>query len=165
VFSSLTGAGGCPDFPLSTLSEILNISGDRWREFETKVTSLSTQTRDYHLMHIADELDLPVPPFLLVYYGKLPDFILSVGSVGIPDYFTAGQPGDCFHGSMTEWTQVSSLWSCAGWEALHTCSLDYWLPQIPSVQDGGDDTDLALRRPSGVAHIEPLDSSSDGWLR
>jgi hypothetical protein len=117
-------------------------------------------------MHIAHELDLPVPPFLLVYYGKLPDFILSVGSVGIPDYFTDGQPGDCFHGSMTQWSPVSSLWSCAGWEALHTCSLDYWLPQAPLVQSGGDfDEEFALMGPSGGTAIEPLDSSSDGWLR
>ncbi|KAG8712475.1 hypothetical protein FRC09_019832 [Ceratobasidium sp. 395] len=161
VFSSLSGVDPNLDFPLSTLSEILNISGHRWKDFEAAVTSRSTHIRDYHLMQIADELQLPLPPFLLVYYGKVPGFILAVGSIGAPDYVTIGQAGDCFHGSMTGWTQASSLWSCAGWEALHTHALEFWIsPSSPF----GSDSDSALVVPSGSVSIDPLESSSGGWL-
>ncbi|KAF8595650.1 hypothetical protein BDV93DRAFT_528518 [Ceratobasidium sp. AG-I] len=167
VFSSLNGTSGCPDFPLNTLTEILNISEDRWKEFETAVVSQSVRTRDYHLMQIAEELGLPVPPFLLVYYGKLPGFILSVGSFGIPDYLSTGQAGDCFHGTMTAWSPVSSLWSCTGWEALQTCSLDYWLPEYVSTPIRGISSEQKLaisNATSGVDSIQPLETSSDGWL-
>ncbi|KAG9119950.1 hypothetical protein FRC07_004786 [Ceratobasidium sp. 392] len=161
VFSSLTGVDPNLDFPLGTLSEILNISGHRWKDFETAVVSRSTHIRDYHLMEIADELNLSVPPFLLVYYGKVPDFILSVGSVGIPDHVATGQAGDCFHGSMTGWTPASSLWSCAGWEALHTYALEFWIPPVSSFELDGQ---LSLTPSSGSLSIEPLESCSDGWL-
>ncbi|KAG9121793.1 hypothetical protein FRC07_002103 [Ceratobasidium sp. 392] len=161
VFSSITGVDPNLDFPLSTLSEILNISGHRWKDVESAVVSRPTYIRDYHLMEIADELNLPIPPFLLVYYGKVPDFILSVGSVGIPDYVTTGQAGDCFHGSMTGWTLASSLWCCAGWEALHTYALEFWIPSASSFEV---DDELSLTPPSGSLSVEPLESSSDGWL-
>lgn len=119
-------------------------------------------------MQIAEELGLPVPPFLLVYYGKLPNFILSVGSIGIPDCLSTGQASDCFHESMTSWSPVSSLWACTGWEALQTCSLDYWLPECtpPSIQGDTSEQSLAvMAASSAMTSVEPLETSSDGWLR
>lgn len=170
MFSSLNGTSGCPHFPLNTLAEILNISDGNWQELETAVVSQSTPARDYHLMQIAEELGLPVPPFLLVYYGKLPNFILSVGSIGIPDYLSTGQAEDCFHGSMTGWSPVSSLWSCTGWEALQTCLLDFWLPDCASTSTPTQEYDsceslAVVGASSGTASVHPLETSSDGWLR
>ncbi|QRV99290.1 RNA pseudouridylate synthase domain protein [Ceratobasidium sp. AG-Ba] len=158
VFSSLSGVTQSSDFPLGTLAEILNISGPRWKSFQSAVLShTGTAIRDYHLMHIASELDLPIPPFLLTYYGPVPNFILSVGSVGLPDY----DAGDSFHGTMCGWTAASSLWSCAGWEALHTHALEYWIP--PSSNERDED-ETAITGVSGAISVDTLESSSDGWL-
>lgn len=152
---------------MSTLSEILNIAGNRWSEFESALATHSTGLRDYHLMQVAGDLAFPVPPFLLIYYGPLPEFLVSVGSVGVPEWLVTGQPGDCFHGSMTNWHSLSSVWACSGWEALQTCALECWtsgrgLPVLERYEYGS----LA---PCGVSTepwtFEPLNSSSDGWLR
>ncbi|ELU42762.1 RNA pseudouridylate synthase domain-containing protein [Rhizoctonia solani AG-1 IA] len=126
VFTSLTGTTHSPDFPLTTLTEILNMAGSRWSDFQLTVTTHGYGLRDYHLMQIADELELPVPPFLLIYCGPLPDFLVSVGSIGVPEWIITGQSSDCFSGSMTDWVGISSLWSCTGWEVLQTCTLEYW---------------------------------------
>ncbi|CEL58605.1 hypothetical protein RSOLAG1IB_08681 [Rhizoctonia solani AG-1 IB] len=158
VFTSLTGTTHSPDFPLTTLTEILNMAGSRWSDFQQAVTSHEYRFRDYHLMQIADELDLPVPPFLLIYCGPLPEFLVSVGSVGAPEWIVTGQLSDCFSGSMTDWVGVSSLWSCTGWEALQTCMLEYWSAGNGSSY-AGDESD---HFPHG-ATLEPL-GSSDGWL-
>ncbi|CUA71160.1 Xaa-Pro dipeptidyl-peptidase [Rhizoctonia solani] len=157
VFTSLTGTAHSEDFPLTTLSEILNMAGSRWADFERAVTSYGCGFRDYHLMQIAHELDLPVPPFLLVYCGPLPNFLVSVGSIGIPEWMITGQPSDCFSGLMTSWTGISSLWSCTGWEALQTFALEYWtVAHTPSDDECGE--------LSPNTAFKPLDSSSDGWL-
>lgn len=163
VFSSLTGTIRPTDFPLSTLSEILNTSGARWSEFESVVTSHTTKLRDYHLMQMADDLGLPIPPFLLVYCGSVPDFIISVGSVGIPE----GYPEDSFHESMASWTPISSLSACTGWEALQTSALEYWTsegtPASSKDAVGGFGMPAVAAVPV-MGMLEPLDSSSDGWL-
>ncbi|CUA67653.1 hypothetical protein RSOLAG22IIIB_13500 [Rhizoctonia solani] len=157
VFTSLTGTAHSEDFPLTTLSEILNMAGSRWADFERAVTSYGCGFRDYHLMQIAHELDLPVPPFLLVYCGPLPNFLVSVGSIGIPEWMITGQPSDCFSGLMTGWTGISSLWSCTGWEALQTFALEYW-----TVAHTPSDDECDKLSPNTA--FKPLDSSSDGWL-
>jgi hypothetical protein len=117
-------------------------------------------------MQIAETLDLPVPPFLLVYCGPLPDFLISVGSIGIPDWNTTGQPSDCFHGSMNSWLPISSLWTCTGWEALQTCILEYWTlgDKTSSVDDDGTGNIALYGTSPNMAAFPPLDSS-DGWLR
>ncbi|KAL5637643.1 hypothetical protein ACGC1H_004155 [Rhizoctonia solani] len=158
IFTSLTGAIHSQDFPLTTLSEILNMAGSRWSDFERAVTLYGHGFRDYHLMQIAHELDLPVPPFLLVYCGPLPNFLVSVGSIGIPEWMGTGQPSDCFSGLMTGWAGISSLWSCTGWEALQTFGLEYWTVEHTLCAD--DECDRFA--PGGA--ITPLDSSIDGWL-
>ncbi|KEP48352.1 putative RNA pseudouridylate synthase domain protein [Rhizoctonia solani 123E] len=158
VFTSLTGANHCQDFPLTTLSEILNMAGSRWSDFEQAVTLYGCGLRDYHLMQIAHELDLPVPPFLLVYCGPLPDFIVSVGSIGIPEWMITGQPSDCFSGLMTGWAGISSLWSCTGWEALQRFGLEYWTAGHTPCSDH------ECNKCSPGAAFGPLDSSIDGWL-
>ncbi|KAJ1300541.1 hypothetical protein OPQ81_002196 [Rhizoctonia solani] len=158
LFTSLTGTTHSLDFPLTTLTEILNMAGSRWSDFEHAATSYGYGVRDYHLMQIAHELGLPVPPFLLVYCGPLPDFLVSVGSIGVPECMVTGQPGDCFSGSMIGWTGVSSLWACTGWEALQTYALEYWM--AGRVSNCGDDNDTLPHS----ATFKPLSSSSDGWL-
>ncbi|KAH7333787.1 hypothetical protein B0J17DRAFT_676872 [Rhizoctonia solani] len=158
VFTSLTGTTHYPDFPLTSLTEILNMSDSRWSEFEQAVTSHGYGFRDYHLMQIAHELDLPVPPFLLVYCGPLPDFLVSVGSIGVPEWVVTGQPCDCFSGSMTAWTGISSLWTCTGWEALQSFVLEYWTVGRAPYSD--EEYDML---PHSEA-LEPLNSSTDGWL-
>ncbi|CAE6439097.1 unnamed protein product [Rhizoctonia solani] len=158
VFTSLTGVTQSPDFPLTTLTEILNMTGSRWSDFERAVASHGYGFRDYHLMQIAHELDLPVPPFLLTYCGPLPNFLVSVGSIGVPEWIITGQPSDCFHGSMIGWAGVSSLWSCTGWEALQTCALEYWT--AGNTSNSGGEYDIFPHD----ATFEPLSSSSDGWL-
>ncbi|KAF8741768.1 RNA pseudouridylate synthase, partial [Rhizoctonia solani] len=158
VFTSLTGTTHSPDFPLTTLTEILNMAGSRWSDFQLTVTTHGYGLRDYHLMQIADELELPVPPFLLIYCGPLPDFLVSVGSIGVPEWIITGRSSDCFSGSMTDWVGISSLWSCTGWEVLQTCTLEYW-----SVGNGPPYANEDHEDFSCGATLEPL-GSPDGWL-